>query len=80
MFFPLLSVMNFPVEIISGIVAGLLCKAYFATRMKSKIKDYQNDIVNSQEKIIELEALNEKLQKRLKEMEDRFSKDNIIMN
>lgn len=79
MFF-LLFIMMYPVEIISGIAAGLVCKAYFATRMKSKIKDYQDDIIKSQERIKELEALNEKLEKRLKEMEDYFSKDSISMN
>lgn len=79
MFF-LLSMMKFPVEIISGIVAGVLYKAYFATRMKSKIKDFQNQIIKSEERIIQLEALNEQLEKRLKEMEDCFSRDSINMN
>ncbi len=88
MSFPLLNIMlQYTLQILSGIAAGLLCKAYFATRLKSKIKDYQNDIINYQnditkslEKIIELEALNKKLEKRLKEMENYFSKDSINMN
>lgn len=80
MLFPLLNIIQFPFEIISGIIAGLICKAYFATQMKRKIKGYQNDITKSRERIIELEALNEKLIKRLQEMKDYFSKDSINMN
>lgn len=66
--------------VFSGICAGLVCKAYFNSRMKNKIKDYQNDILKSNAKIFELEALNEDLSKRLKEMEVYFSKDHIILN
>lgn len=72
--------MQYCLPVLSGVVAGLLCKAYFKTQMQKKIKDYQNDLIKSQEKIIELQALNEKLQKRVQEMEGYFSKDRIIMN
>lgn len=80
MFFPLLTVINFPFEIISGVIAGLICKAYFATRMKSKLKTYENDIIKSRERILELEDMNGKLEKRLKDLEGKFSKDSISMN
>ena len=63
-----------------GICAGLICKAYFNSRMKSKIKEYQNDILKSNAKIYELEVLNEELSKRLTETEFHFSKDHIILN
>lgn len=80
MFFPLLDIIKFPIEVISGIIAGLICKAYFATQMKSKLKGYQDDIIKSQERILELEDLNDKLEKRLKDLEGQFSKDHISLN
>ena len=66
--------------VLSGIVAGLLYRAYFNRQVKSKIKGYQDDILRSNIKVFELEAINERLEKRLKEMEVCFSKDHIIMN
>jgi len=63
-----------------GIAAAVICKAYFAAKLKNKIKDYENDLMKSREKVFELEILNKNLQERLKEMEGYFSKDKIIMN
>lgn len=80
MFFSLLNTVTFPFEVISGVIAGLICKAYFANQMKNKLKGYQNDIIKSHERIIELEDLNNKLEKRLKDMEGQFSKAGISMN
>lgn len=80
MFLPLLIIVKFPFEIISGVIAGLICKAYFATQMKRKLEGYQNDIIKSHQKIIELEELNAKLERRVKELEEYFSKDSISMN
>lgn len=78
---PLLNIMvQYSGPVFSGIVAGLMCRAYYAAQMKNKLKDHQKDFLKSQERIIELEALNERLEKRLKEMESYFSKDHIIMN
>ncbi len=71
---------NYYFPVLLGIAAALICKAYFAHKMKKKIKEYENDLMKSQEKIFELEILNKNLQKRLKEMENYFSKDKIIMN
>lgn len=63
-----------------GVAAAVICKAYFANKMQNKIKDYENDLMKSREKVFELEIVNKDLQKRLKEMENYFSKDKIIMN
>ncbi len=80
MFFALANIIDFPFEVLSGVIAGLICKAYFATQMKSKLRGYQNDIIKSQRRILELEDLNDKLEKRLKDLEGQFSKDGINMN
>lgn len=63
-----------------GIVVGFLFKAYFASQMHSRIRDYQSDIFKSHSKILELEEANYKLETRLKEVEGIFSKDKIFMN
>lgn len=80
MLFPSLNIIDFPIEVLSGVIAGLICKAYFVTKMKSKLKNYQDDIIKSQERILELEDLNDKLEKRLKDLEGQFSKDRISLN
>lgn len=80
MFFPSLNIINFPFELASGIIAGLICRAYFFTKMKNKLKRYENDLTKSQERILELEDENDKLEKRLKDVEVHFSKDSINMN
>lgn len=72
--------MQYGGAVLAGIVAGLICKAYFAFQMQGKIKDYQGDIVKSHAKILELEAKNDKLEKRIKELEGSFTKDRIFMN
>jgi hypothetical protein len=66
--------------VISGIAAGLVCKAYYAVQSKNKIKDQQEIFFKSQQRIYELEVQNERLKKRLQEMETYFSKDHIILN
>ncbi len=80
MFLSLLAIIKFPFEIISGVIAGLICKVYFGNQMKNKLKGYQNDIIKSHERVRELEDLNDKLEKRLKEHEVKFSKDSISLN
>jgi len=80
MFFPFLEIKEFPFEIVSGVVAGLICKAYFANRLKSKLMESENQTLKNQERIRELEELNDKLEKRLKDMETLFSKDSISLN
>ena len=81
MFSPLLNiVMQYGGPVLAGIVVGLICKAYFAGQMQGKIRGYQSDIVKSHTKILELEATNDKLAKRIKELEGAFSKDRIFMN
>lgn len=66
--------------VLSGVIAGLVCKAYYTARMQNKIKCYEDDIIKSREKVFELEELNKKLENRLKDMEAFFSKDRISMN
>lgn len=63
-----------------GVAAAVICKAYFANKLQNKIRDYENELMKSREKVFELEMVNKNLQERLKEMEDYFSKDRIIMN
>lgn len=80
MFFPSLNIIIQYYAILSGIVAGLICKAYFAVKAQNKINDCENELMKSQEKIFELKALNDQLEKRIKELESYFSKDSISMN
>lgn len=81
MFSPLLNiVMQYGGSVLAGIVVGLVCKAYFIGQVQGKIKGYQSDIVKSHGKILELEAANDRLEKRIKELEGSFTKDRIFMN
>ena len=81
MFSPLLNiVMQYGGAVLAGIVVGLICKAYFASQMQSKIRGYQGDIVKSHAKILELEAKNDQLEKQIKELDNSFTKDRIFMN
>lgn len=81
MFSPLLNVlMDYAGPVLVGIVVGLVFKAYFAAQVQKKIKGYQGEIVKSHSKILELEAQNNELEKRLKEFDRSFSKDRIFMN
>ena len=81
MFSPLLNIlMQYGGAVLAGIFAGLICKAFFATQMQRKIREYQCDIVKSHSKILELDAKNGQLEKRIKELEGAFTKDKIFMN
>ena len=81
MFSPILNiVMQYAGAVLAGIVIGLICKAYFASQVQGKIKRYQGEIVKSHAQILELEATNDRLEKRLKEIEGKFSKDRLVMN
>ena len=81
MFSPIMNIMmQYAVGVLAGIVAGLVCKAYFAAQLQGKIRGYQSDIVKSHTKILELEAKNDKLEKRLKLSEGTFVKDRLILN
>lgn len=82
MYSPLLNIlMQYGGPVLAGIVVGLLCKAYFAGQVHNKMRGYQGDIVKSHAKILELEAKNEVLEKRLKETPGSvFKRDFIFMN
>ena len=81
MFSPLLNIVaQYGGAVLAGIVVGLICKAYFASQMQRKIRDYQGEIVKSHSKILELEALNYRLEKKVKDCEGVFVKDRLVMN
>lgn len=81
MFSPLLNIVaQYGGAVLAGIVVGLISKAYFASQMQNKIHEYQGDILKSHAKILELEATNGQLEKRIIELEGSFSKDRIFMN
>ena len=78
---PLLDIfVQYSGAVIAGLLVGLLCKAYFAHQMKNKIEEYQADIVKSHSRILKLDGVNEKLERRIKELEGQFPKDRIFMN
>jgi cell division protein FtsB len=72
--------MQYVGAVLAGISVGLICKVYFASQMQNKIRGYQSDIVKSHSRILELDARNDELEKRIKELEGRFIKDRIFMN
>ncbi len=78
---PLLSIiMEYAGPVAAGILVGLIFKVYFASKIQNKIREYQGEIVKSHSKILKLEELNTKLEKRLKNYEKSFSPDQLIMN
>lgn len=81
MYSPLLNIMfQYGGAVLAGLLVGLVFKAYFASQMQRKIKDYQGQIVKSHSKILELEAINYRLEKKVKEVEAVFAKDRMVMN
>ncbi|MDB5192618.1 MAG: hypothetical protein JWQ96_2181 [Segetibacter sp.] len=63
-----------------GIIVGLLFKSFFASQVQKKIRGYQGDIIRSHARILELEALNDRLEKRLQGAETTFKNDLLVMN
>ena len=82
MYSPLLNIVwQYAGAVVTGIVVGLIFKAYFASQLQNKIKRYQGEIVKSHAKILELEAINDKLEKRIKEVEVPFVvKERFVLN
>jgi len=81
MFSPLLDIFfQYGGAAIAGVIVGLLSKAFFARQMQSKIRTYQGEIVKSHSRILFLESQNERLEKRVKELEGQFSKERLVMN
>jgi hypothetical protein len=58
-----------------GIVFGLVCKAFFARQMHNKIREYQSEIVKSHSRILTLESETDHLQKKVKELEYKFTEE-----
>ena len=71
--------MQYAGSVAAGILVGLLFKVYFASRMQKKIREYQGEIVRSHSRILHLEEINDRLEKKIREV-DSFSKDALIMN
>lgn len=81
MFSPLINVlMQYAGSVLLGIIAGLVCKAYFASHYAKKIREYEGDILKSHAKILELEAKNDKLEKRIRENQRSMGRDYLVMN
>ena len=73
-------VMQYGGPVLAGIIVALIYKAYFAAQIQGKIKRYQAEIVKSHAKILDLEGRNDKLEKKLKEVDTSFIKDKLVMN
>jgi hypothetical protein len=81
MFSPVLEIMyEYGGAVLAGILAGLLYKVYLTSQVHKKMKDYQGDIVKSHARILELEAENDQLLKRVKDVEKTFTKSHLFMN
>jgi septal ring factor EnvC (AmiA/AmiB activator) len=81
MYSPLLNIVSqYAGAVLAGLLVGLICKAYFASQMQRKIRDYQGEIVKSHSKILELEATNYRLEKKVKDVETSFSNERLVMN
>jgi septal ring factor EnvC (AmiA/AmiB activator) len=81
MFSPLSSILlQYGGAVLAGIAAGLMYKVYFASQVQRKIKNYQGEIVRSHAKILEHEAKNDQLEKRLKDFEKNFKTDRLLIN
>jgi len=81
MFSPLLNILTqYAGAALFGVVVGFIFKAYFASQLHNKIREYQGDILKSHARILELEAKNDQLEKRLKQKDVVFSKSKLFMN
>lgn len=81
MFSPLFeTIASYAGAVVTGIIVAFIIKGYLANKLQNKIKGYQADIVKSHAKILELEELNDKLEKRLKEETASFLRDKVLMN
>jgi hypothetical protein len=80
MFSPLLNILTqYGGPILAGVLIGFVCKVYFAARVHSKMRDYQGEILKSHAKILELEALTDQLEKKIKGKDVTMSKE-FMMN
>ncbi len=65
---------------VAGVAVGLISKAFFLRQIQGKIRTYQSEIVKSHSRILLLESQNDRLEKRVKELEGQFAKDRLFMN
>jgi cell division protein FtsB len=78
---PLLNiVMQYGGIFLGAIIFGVTCKAYLASKVQVKIKRYQCEIVKSHAKILELEAENQQLENRIRDVEGTFIKNKLVLN
>ncbi len=82
MFSPLLIniVIQYGGVFLGAIIFGVICKAYLASKVQAKIKRYQYEIVKSHAKILELEAENQQLLNKMRDVEGAFIKNKLVMN
>jgi hypothetical protein len=64
----------------TGVAVGLLCKIFVARQMQAKIHGYQGEIVKSHSRILSLEAENDQMEKRIKQLEVTSSRELLFMN
>jgi cell division protein FtsL len=78
---PLLDIVfQYGAAVVTGLAVGLVCKVIVARQMQTKIRGYQGEIVKSHSRILSLEAQNDRLDKKIKELEGKFSKEHLFMN
>ena len=81
MFSPLLNIVSqYAGAVIAGVLVALIFKAYFAAKVHKKIRGYQGEIVKSHSKILELEAINYRLEIKLRDGEKVYSNHKMVMN
>jgi cell division protein FtsB len=52
-----------------AVVSSIVIKIYFQSKAQQKMKEYQHQIVRSHSQILKLEAHNEKLERRIAQLE-----------
>ena len=78
---PLLElILQYVVPVTAGVMIGLFFKMYFAARVQKKIRGYQGEIVKSHSRILQLEEVNTRLERQLKERGAEFSSEQLFLN
>lgn len=78
---PLLNIfMEYAGSVAAGILIGFCFKMYFAAKVQKKIRGYQGEIIKSHSRILQLDEINTRLERRIKELEHNLSRDRIYMN
>jgi hypothetical protein len=59
--------LQYGAPLFAGVIVGFIFKLYFRKQSRSRIKEYQSEIARSHSRILKLEAINETLEKRLRD-------------